>query len=47
MSGLWCVNVGYGRKNLAEVAYKQMQELPYYNSFFKNLNTDRPVIPNP
>ena len=22
MSGLWCVNVGYGRKNLAEVAYK-------------------------
>ena len=35
MAGLWCVNVGYGRKNLAEVAYKQMQELPYYNSFFK------------
>jgi len=35
MSGLWCVNVGYGRKNLADVAYKQMQELPYYNSFFK------------
>ena len=35
MSGLWCVNVGYGRKILAEVAYKQMQELPYYNSFFK------------
>ena len=26
MSGLWCVNVGYGRKNLADVAYKQMQE---------------------
>ena len=36
MSGLWCVNVGYGRKNLADVAYKQMQELPYYNSFFKS-----------
>ena len=35
MSGLWCVNVGYGRKILADVAYKQMQELPYYNSFFK------------
>ena len=35
MSGLWCVNVGYGRKVLADVAYKQMQELPYYNSFFK------------
>lgn len=36
MSGLWCVNVGYGRKELAEAAYRQMQELPYYNSFFKS-----------
>ncbi|CAM3835410.1 aspartate aminotransferase family protein [Parendozoicomonas haliclonae] len=35
MAGLWCVNVGYGRKELAEVAYQQMLELPYYNSFFK------------
>ena len=35
MSGLWCVNIGYGRKSMAEVAYEQMQELPYYNSFFK------------
>ncbi len=34
MAGLWCVNVGYGRKELAEVAYRQMQELPYYNAFF-------------
>ena len=24
MAGLWCVNVGYGRKELAEAAYKQM-----------------------
>jgi putrescine aminotransferase len=35
MAGLWCVNIGYGRKELAEVAYKQMQELPYYNTFFQ------------
>jgi len=35
MAGLWCVNVGYGRKELAETAYKQMLELPYYNTFFK------------
>ncbi|MBC6438972.1 MAG: aminotransferase class III-fold pyridoxal phosphate-dependent enzyme [Rhodospirillales bacterium] len=34
MAGLWCVNIGYGRKELAEVAYKQMLELPYYNTFF-------------
>jgi putrescine---pyruvate transaminase len=35
MSGLWCVNVGYGRKELADVAYQQMRDLPYYNTFFK------------
>ena len=35
MAGLWCVNIGYGRQELAEAAYRQMQELPYYNSFFQ------------
>ncbi len=35
MAGLWCVNVGYGRKEIMDAAYKQMQELPYYNSFFQ------------
>jgi putrescine aminotransferase len=35
MAGLWCVGVGYGRKELADVAHEQMLELPYYNSFFK------------
>ena len=35
MSGLWCVNVGYGRKELVDAAAKQMSELPYYNSFFQ------------
>ena len=35
MAGLWCVNVGYGRRELAEAAYRQLLELPYYNSFFQ------------
>lgn len=35
MAGLWCVNVGYGRAELAEAAKRQMLELPYYNTFFK------------
>ena len=35
MSGLWCVNLGYGRKELAQAAYEQMEELPYYNNFFQ------------
>ncbi len=35
MAGLWCVNVGYGREELARAAYEQMLELPYYNNFFQ------------
>jgi putrescine aminotransferase len=35
MAGLWCVNIGYGRTELADAAYRQMLELPYYNTFFK------------
>ncbi|MDT7628055.1 MAG: hypothetical protein QOF99_8956 [Pseudonocardiales bacterium] len=30
MSGLWCVNVGYGREELARAAYDQLAKLPYY-----------------
>ena len=35
MAGLWCVNIGYGRDELAEVAARQMRQLPYYNTFFQ------------
>ena len=35
MAGLWCVNVGYGREEIAEAVNQQIRELPYYNSFFK------------
>jgi len=38
MSGLWCVNVGYGRRELAQAAYDQMMTLPFYNSFFQTTN---------
>lgn len=30
MSGLWCVNSGYGRQDLAQAAYDQMMELSYF-----------------
>jgi putrescine aminotransferase len=33
-AGLWCVNIGYGRKEIAEAVSRQMNDLPYYNSFF-------------
>ncbi|WP_293572924.1 aspartate aminotransferase family protein [Phaeobacter sp.] len=42
MAGLWCVNIGYGRAELADVAARQMRELPYYNTFFQT--THAPVI---
>lgn len=35
MSGLWCVNMGYGRAELVDAAREQMEQLPYYNSFFQ------------
>lgn len=42
MAGLWCVNIGYGRPELAVAAASQMNELPYYNTFFQT--THVPVI---
>jgi putrescine aminotransferase len=38
MSGLWCVNVGYGRTSISEAVYQQMETLPFYNSFFNTTN---------
>lgn len=38
MAGLWCVNVGYGRQELIDASMAQMQQLPYYNTFFKTSN---------
>lgn len=35
MAGLWCVNLGYGRRELVEAAARQMRTLPYYNTFFQ------------
>jgi putrescine aminotransferase len=35
MSGLWCVNVGYGQQALVDAATQQMQQLPFYNAFFQ------------
>jgi putrescine aminotransferase len=42
MAGLWCVSVGYSRRELVEAAAAQMTKLPYYNTFFKT--TTQPVV---
>ncbi len=38
MAGLWCVNAGYGQKEIAEAGAKALTELPYYNNFFQTTN---------
>jgi putrescine aminotransferase len=42
LAGLWCVNVGYGRRELIEAATRQMEQLSYYPSFFNS--TTEPAI---
>lgn len=42
MAGLWCVNVGHGRDEIADAVREQMQQLSYYNTFFKT--THPPVV---
>jgi putrescine aminotransferase len=38
MSGLWCCNLGYSQHSIKEAIYAQLQELPFYNNFFKCSN---------
>ncbi|MBL6612889.1 MAG: aminotransferase class III-fold pyridoxal phosphate-dependent enzyme [Reyranella sp.] len=33
MAGMWCASLGFSENRLAEAAYKQMLELPYYHTF--------------
>ncbi len=42
MAGLWCVNIGHGRKEIADAIQRQMAEISYYNAFFKT--THPPAI---
>ena len=34
VAGIWCVNVGYGREEIADVAREQMARLPYLPATF-------------
>jgi putrescine---pyruvate transaminase len=33
IGGLWCVNIGYGRREMAEAVASQILRLPFYNTF--------------
>jgi L-2,4-diaminobutyrate transaminase len=43
MSGLWCVNVGYGRRELAETLRVHAERLGYYHAF-SSMGTDTPAL---
>ncbi|WP_299852273.1 aminotransferase class III-fold pyridoxal phosphate-dependent enzyme [uncultured Roseovarius sp.] len=34
IAGLWCVNVGHGRRELIDAVTKQLEELDYYSTFY-------------
>lgn len=38
MSGLWCCNLGYSQTSIKEAVAAQLNELPFYNNFFKCSN---------
>jgi putrescine aminotransferase len=38
MSGLWCCNLGYSQTSIKDAITAQLQELPFYNSFFQCAN---------
>lgn len=42
MAGLWCVNVGYGRREIADALRDQALRLPYYHAF-SSMATDVPA----
>lgn len=42
LAGLWCTNVGYGRREIVDAVTRQMQQLAYYPSFFNT--TTEPTI---
>jgi len=43
MAGLWCVNVGYGRTEIAEAVTAQIERLSYYHGF-SSMATDTPAL---
>ena len=42
LAGLWCVNVGHGRKEITDAVTRQMKQVAYYPSFFNT--TTEPTI---
>jgi len=43
MAGLWCVNIGYSRPEMADALVAQVNQLPYYHAF-AGMGTEAPAL---
>ncbi|WP_128293124.1 aminotransferase [Afifella aestuarii] len=44
IAGLWCVNIGHGRKEMADTISRQVLEMQYYNPFGHSTNVPASVL---
>lgn len=44
LAGLWCVNVGYGRREIADAVHRQMLQCSFYPSFLNSTNEPAIVL---
>ncbi|MCP3673172.1 MAG: aminotransferase [Gammaproteobacteria bacterium] len=44
IAGLWCVNIGHGRKEMAEVIAEQVLKMQYYNPFGHSSNEPGSIL---
>ena len=44
IAGLWCVNIGHGRQEMADTIAKQVLELEYYNPFGHSSNQPGAIL---
>ena len=44
LAGLWCVNVGYGRQEIADAVHRQMMACSFYPSFLNSTNEPAIVL---
>ena len=42
MAGLWCVNIGWGHREVVDAITEQAENLAYYHSFF-SMGTEAPI----
>ena len=46
IAGLWCVNIGHGRREMAEAIAEQVLTMEYYNPFGHTTNAPASILAN-